>query len=189
LTRPGVAALLETLKLVSWKRYLRGGALNRPHPFSTNVGMAFAGHVRRGVITMRILTWAVPGLLFGAQICASAATILPGTPIVVRTDQPINVHIWDRGRMYPAHVAQNVFAPNGDLVIMAGSPAKLTIRETGPNRMGLAVKSITVNGALYTLDTTGPQLQTQPQTITSGTMIPAYSTFKFRLAEPLKIFD
>lgn len=134
---------------------------------------------------MRIITWAAPALLLGMQICASAATILPGTQIAVRTDRAINVHIWDQGRTYPAQVAQNVFARNGDLAIPAGSRALLIMRETGPHRMALDLESITVNGARYTLDTTGPQFQTRAHSKTSAAMVPAYSTLKFRLAEPL----
>jgi len=133
---------------------------------------------------MRIL---VPALWLGVQICASAATILPGTEIAVRTDQPIDVHIWDRGRTYPAHVAQNVFARNGDLAIPAGSGAELIVHQIGLNQMALELESITVNGARYTLDTTAAHLQAQSQTNTTN--IPVYSTLKFRLCERLRIFD
>lgn len=132
---------------------------------------------------MRILTWIVPTLLFGVQICASAATILPGTQIAVRTDRPIDIHIWDPGQRYPAHVAQNVFAGNGDLAVPAGSPAVLMVRESSPSQMELDVEFITVNGARYTLDTTGPRFQAK------GAVVPAYSTLRFRLAEALRMFD
>jgi hypothetical protein len=134
---------------------------------------------------MRNLIWAAPALLLGMQICASAATILPDTEIVVRSDQPIDAHIWDEGRTYPAHVAQNVFAGNGDLAIPAGSSAELVVHESGPNQMALGLVSVTVNGALYTTDTGVSQLRKQK----NGALVPVYSTLKFRLAEPLRMFD
>lgn len=105
---------------------------------------------------MRNLIWAVPALLLGMQICASADTILPGTQIVVRSDRSIDVHTWDQGRIYPAHVAQDVFARDGRLVIPRGSYAELVVRETGPNQTTLDLESVTVNGARYVMDTTGP---------------------------------
>jgi len=55
---------------------------------------------------MRNLIWIVPAILFGLQVTAIADTILPGTEIPVRTDRPIELHTWDQGRIYPAHVAR-----------------------------------------------------------------------------------
>ncbi|HTW63895.1 MAG TPA: hypothetical protein VME17_04725 [Bryobacteraceae bacterium] len=106
---------------------------------------------------MRNLLWASPLIFFGMQICASADTILPGTQIQVRTDQPVMMHIWDPGRIYPARVAKDVFARNGDLAIPRGSYAELIVREIGPNQMALDLESVTVNGMRYVMDTSGPQ--------------------------------
>jgi hypothetical protein len=133
------------------------------------------------------------------------------TRIQVRSDQPINVHIWDRGRIYPAHVAQNVFTPGGNLVIPAGSPAELIIRQTGLDQMALDVESITVNGARYAMDTTGPNFhmppgaynsgagligsvvraiaggQVQVETQGDGIVVPAEATLTFQLEQPLHV--
>lgn len=160
---------------------------------------------------MRILTWAAPAIFLGIQLCASAAFIPPGTQIQVRTDQPINVHIWDRGRIYPAHVAQNVYSPHGDLAIPAGSYAELIVRETGPDQMALDLESITVNGARYVMDTSGPQFnmpngayhngaglignivgaisggQVQVETPGNGIVVPPASVLTFQLEQPLHV--
>lgn len=158
---------------------------------------------------MRILTWAGPVLLVGMQICASAATIVPGTQIVVRADHAIDVHTWDRGRIYGARVAQDVFSPRGHLAIPAGSYAELIVRETGPNQMALDLESVTVNGARYVMDTTGPQFpahtydngggllgnivsgisggHVQVETRGNGIVVPPDATLTFQLQEPLHV--
>ncbi len=160
---------------------------------------------------MRSLLWTVPALLLGMQICASADTILPGTQVAVKTDQPIEMHTWDRGRIYPAHVARDVFAKNGEVAIPRGSYAELIVRETGPNQMALDLESVTVNGMRYVMDTTGPQFNMPTNVYNSGAgllgnivgsisggqvtvetqgteiRVPADSTITFSLMEPLHV--
>jgi hypothetical protein len=106
---------------------------------------------------MRKILWAVPAILAVVQIGASADTILPGTQIAVRADQPIEVHSWDRGRIYPAHIARDVVARDGDVAIPRGASAELIVRQTGPGQMALDLESVTVNGMRYAMDTSGPQ--------------------------------
>lgn len=160
---------------------------------------------------MRNLMWTLPVLFFGVQFCASADTILPGTQIAVTTDQPIQMHTWDRGRIYPARVARDVFARNGDLAVPRGSYAELIVRETGPHQMALDLESVTVNGMRYVMDTTGPQFnmpgaaynsgagllgnivgavsggQVQVETQGNEIRVPPDSTLTFSLQEPLHV--
>lgn len=77
---------------------------------------------------------------------AKAAEILPGTNIQVRADAPIDVRRWDRGRVFPAHVAQDVFARDGQPVIHRGSPAELIVRQVGPGQLALDLESVTETG-------------------------------------------
>ena len=56
---------------------------------------------------------------------AIADTVLPGTEIAIRMDQPIELHAWDRGRIFPARVARDVVARDGDVAIRQGAPAEL----------------------------------------------------------------
>ena len=58
----------------------------------------------------------------------------------------IDVSRWDRGRIYPAHIARDVFPRDGDLAIPRGSSAELIVRETGPGQFTLDLESMTVNG-------------------------------------------
>jgi hypothetical protein len=99
----------------------------------------------------------VPAILLAGQFQARAATVPPGTQIQVRTNAPIDVSRWDRGRIYPAHVAQDVFSLDGRLVIHRGSPAELIIRQVGPGQLALDLESVTSEGQRYVVDTSGPQ--------------------------------
>jgi hypothetical protein len=160
---------------------------------------------------MRKLIWIAPVIFFGMQICASADTILPGTQIQVRTDQPIEMHTWDRGRIYPARVARDVFARNGDLAVPRGSDAELIVREIGPDQMALDLESVTVNGRRYVMDTSGPQFnmpdgeynsgagliggiagaisggQVQVETRGNAIRVPPDSMITFQLQEPMHV--
>lgn len=101
--------------------------------------------------------WLVPALVACSQIPVLAAFLPPGMNIQVRTDGPIEVAHWDRGRVYPAHVAYDVRSRDGDLAIPRGSYAELMVRQTGPGQYTVDLESITVNGRRYVMDTTGPQ--------------------------------
>ncbi len=158
---------------------------------------------------MRNLLFAVPAILFGIQLSASADTIVPGTEIQVRTEQPVELHTWDRGRIYPARVARDVYARDGDVAIPRGAYAELIVRQTGPNQMALDLESITVNGSRYALDTSGPQFnlqayengggllgniigaisggQVQVETQGNEIRVPANSVIRFQLNAPLNV--
>jgi hypothetical protein len=158
---------------------------------------------------MRTFMWAAPAVFLAMNLCASADTILPGTQIQVRTDQPIEMQAWDRGRVYPARVVQDVFATNGDLTIPRGSYAELVVRRVGPDDMALDLESVTVNGNRYVMDTTGPEYNVeqyrngagligsivgaitggQAEVITRGPEIrvPADSRITFQLQAPLRM--
>jgi hypothetical protein len=110
---------------------------------------------------MRFFFWMIPAFLISMQFSAKADTVLPGTEIAVRTEGPIHVNQWDRGRIYMGNVARDVFARDGDVVIPAGSPVELIVRQTGPENMTVDIESITVNGRRYVMDTTGPEFNTQ----------------------------
>lgn len=117
---------------------------------------------------MKSLLWAAPAIFLGMQICASADTVAPGTQIQVRTDQPIELHEWDRGRIFPARIARDVVARDGDIVIRRGAPAELIVRQIGPGQMALDLESVTVNGSRYAMDTTGPEFNTRRRDYDNG---------------------
>lgn len=154
--------------------------------------------------------FAIPVLFAGMQFAARADTVLPGTEIRVRSNSPINVNKWDRGRIYPAYVANDVYAKDGNLVIPRGSNAELIVRQTGPDQMALDIESITANGHRLVMDATGPNFNMPENTYNSGSglvsgilgaigaatgtqvetqgshiYIPAESVLRFRLQEPL----
>jgi hypothetical protein len=100
---------------------------------------------------------ALPIILGGIHVTAWAAVVPRGTEIPVRTDNPVMVSKWDRGRIYPGHVANDVHARNGSVAIPQGAYAELIVRQTGPNQLVLDLESVTVNGTRYAMDTSGPE--------------------------------
>jgi hypothetical protein len=101
--------------------------------------------------------WVIAATFTCSQLPAMADVITPGTNVEVRPDARIDVARWDRGRIYPAEVARNVYSRNGDLTIPQGSPAELIVRRIGPAQYELDLESVTINGQRYVMDTTGPQ--------------------------------
>lgn len=161
---------------------------------------------------MRNFLWIIPALLISMQFSARADTVLPGTEIGVRTDGPIHVNQWDRGRIYTGHVARGVVARDGDIAIPQGSPVELIVRQTGPDQMTVDIESITVNGRRYVMDTRGPEFDTQAYQNGSGVVgaimgaiagaaggdvetrgseirIPGDTVLRFELRQPLHLVD
>ena len=153
--------------------------------------------------------FALPILLGGIHVSAWAASVPPGTEIPVRVDQPVDVSKWDRGRIYPGHVASDVYARDGSVAIPRGSYAELIVRQTGPDQLALDLESVTVNGKRYVLDTAGPQFNANRDSYDRGAglignivgaiagvdtrgqsiHVPAGSVLRFRLQAPLRVVD
>lgn len=92
----------------------------------------------------------------------------PGIDIQVRADAPIDVSTWDRGRIYSAHVARDVFDRDGNVAIPRDSPAELIVRQVGPGQMVIDLESITAHGQRYALDTSGPEYNMPQSSYQSG---------------------
>ena len=160
---------------------------------------------------MRSLLIAIPALFIGIQVPVLADTLTPGTQIQVRSDARVDVSHWDRGRIYPAHVARDVFAADGDLAIPRGSEAELIVRQVGPDDFVMDLESVTVNGRRYAMDTTGQRFDTgrengggvvgaivgaiagatgqQPETRGGEIRIPEGSLLTFRLDHPMRVVN
>ena len=72
-----------------------------------------------------------------------------GVQIRVRTDQPIDVRDRSDGRIYTGTVAEDVFAPDGKLVIPRGARAELIVQNLSDRDMAIDLESITVQGRRY----------------------------------------
>ncbi|HYL36352.1 MAG TPA: hypothetical protein VEV17_10605 [Bryobacteraceae bacterium] len=159
---------------------------------------------------MRNLIWMLPALLIAMQFPAKADTVLPGTQIAVRTERPIDVNQWDRGRIYRGFVARDVVARDGDVAIPEGSPAELIVRQIGPNEMTIDIESVTVNGRRYVMDNTGPEFNAQTYNNGNGVLgaiigaiagatgaqvetqgseirVPPGTVLRFELQQPLRV--
>jgi len=120
---------------------------------------------------MKTIIWTIPALFIGMQTAAMAATIAPGTEVPVRPDEPVHVNTWDRGRIYPAHVARDVYGRDGAVAIPQGSSAELIVRQIGPDELALDLESVTVNGQRYAMDTTGPRFNMPESSVNNGSGI------------------
>ena len=159
---------------------------------------------------MKALLLAIPVVLVGMQSAVFADTILPGTEIQVRPDNPVDVSSLDRGRVYPAHVVRDVVARDGDVAIPRGALAEIIVRRMGPDQFILDLESVTANGRRYVMDTSGPQYNMPQQEQENGTglvgniigaiagangdrveprgaeiRVPAGSLIRFQLQQPL----
>ena len=113
---------------------------------------------------MRKLLFAAPVVLLGLQFSAVAAevdTLAPGTEITVRTNEPIDVRDWHRGRIYRGELARDVFATDGDLAFSRGTPVELTVRQIGDHEMVVDLESIITNGRRFVVDTTSQVYNTR----------------------------
>ena len=157
---------------------------------------------------MKVLL-ALSVVLGGLHVSAWAATILPGTEISVRPDQPVIVSRWDRGRIYPGHVANDVYARDGSIAIPRGSYAELIVRQTGSDELALDLESVTVNGTRYAMDTAGPEFNANRGAYDNGgglvgnivgaitgveprgqtIRVPSGSVIRFQLQTPLHVVN
>jgi len=113
---------------------------------------------------MRKLFFAAPALLLGLQFSAAAAevdTLAPGIEITVRTNEPIDISQWDRGRIYRGEIAREVRATDGDVAFPRGTPVELTVRQIGDHDMVIDLEAILTNGRRFVVDTTGQVYDTR----------------------------
>ena len=135
-----------------------------------------------------------------------AEGIPPGTDIQVGLEARIEMTTWDRGRIYPAYIARDVIAKDGDVSIPRGSQVELIVREIAPGQYTIDVESITTNGQRYAVDTSGPQVNVPRDDGSNGLIgaiagtvgeqietkgreirLPVGSLITFRLLEPLRV--
>lgn len=100
---------------------------------------------------MKSATVLLMGTLFGLASSVYAEPIPPGTQVTVRSDITVDVRAAD-GRIFPGHVAGDVVAPDGRLVIPRGAPAELIVRRIGHNEFAIDLESVTVEGRRYAID-------------------------------------
>src|SRR5260370_29660181 len=106
----------------------------------------------------------LPVLVMAQQFFALAAEVdrvAPGTEITVRTDEPIEVRNWDRGRIYHGQLARDVYATDGDLVFPRGSDTELMVRQVGDHDMVVDLESIFLNGRRYIVDASSQHFHTR----------------------------
>jgi hypothetical protein len=107
---------------------------------------------------------ALPALLVGPQFFAAAAEVdrvAPGTEVTVRTDEPIEIRSWDRGRIYRGQLVRDVYATDGDLAFPRGANAELIVRQVSDHEMVVDLEAIYVNGRRYVVDASSEEINTR----------------------------
>ena len=155
---------------------------------------------------MRPLLLLPSALLFCMPFALRADVIERGTEIAVRTESPIRVSQWDRGRIYNARVARDVTARDGEVAIPRGATVELIVRRIGDNDLALDLESVTVNGRRYVVDNAaGPEFDARNGTGLVGAIVGALSgndvaqgrevrigadsVITYRLREPMRVVD
>lgn len=150
-----------------------------------------------------------------ARITTAEPGVVPsGTSLLIRTNETVSTRRAARGTVYEAFVAEDVLDQNGSILIPKASPVELVVRSLpylGPGgvmtELTLGVRSITVNGATYPVETktgtpdTGgfvadsdaPSVvgagDSARQPITTGQRIsvPSQTLLSFRIADPIRL--
>jgi len=92
-------------------------------------------------------------LLLAAVLPALAASIPRGSDIAVRTGATIHAEDADENRIFPATVQHDVMDRDGRIAIPRGSNAELVVRRVPGNELVLDLRSVSINGRRYMLDT------------------------------------
>jgi|HigsolmetaAR201D_1030396.scaffolds.fasta_scaffold05107_5 hypothetical protein len=84
---------------------------------------------------------------------AMSGMVPAGTQLVVRTNETISTQTATPGQAYSAEITRDVVDQTGQVIIPSGSPAELTVVQTGDNQLSLALRSVTVRGNTYAVVT------------------------------------
>ena len=84
---------------------------------------------------------------------STSGQVPSGTQIVIRTMDEINVSSIDQSRDYDAQIDREVLSSDGRVLIPARSPVKLSVFSSGNNELELGVRTITINGQTYSVNT------------------------------------
>lgn len=114
-------------------------------------------------------------------VAAAGGFVPPGAAVEIRTNDDIEIESADDDRTYPGEVARDVLDQEGKVLIPRGSPAQLVVVRGAGGHIEMALRSITVDGHNYLV-----------QTATGGgaarsIRIPANSVLTFRLDRALTI--
>jgi hypothetical protein len=150
-----------------------------------------------------------------ARITTAEPGVVPsGTALLIRTNDTVSTRKAARGTVYDAFVAEDVLDQNGSVLIPKASPVELVVRSLpylGPGgvatELTLGVRSITVNGATYPVETkTGTPDSggfvadsDAPSVVGSGDaggrlltigqriVVPSQTLLSFRTADPIRL--
>ena len=100
--------------------------------------------------------------------------IEPGTQVLVRTTEPIDVNRSDN-RVYYGRVDQDVRGENGRLAIPRGARVELVVRVAPDNDLILDMNSIMVNGERYAVRAQPDRMESRRDNSLVGSIVGAVS--------------
>ncbi len=101
--------------------------------------------LRRWCCLMIFLVSAKPILL-----AETRATIPAGTDVLVRVDEAINSKTADEGRIYAAHLDQDLLDSNAGIAVRRGASAEVLVRQVISGKdLVLDLQALTVDGRRY----------------------------------------
>ena len=82
------------------------------------------------------------------MIAAAPTTIVPsGTDVLVRTDETIDSKVADEGRVYSAHLDQDLLDTQGRVAVPRGSKVELLVRDVRPGKeLVLDLQAVFIGG-------------------------------------------
>jgi|SRR3954471_3289576 hypothetical protein len=99
-------------------------------------------------------------LMLPLGYAAQTGTVSSGTEIDVRADNSISATSANVGKTFTGRVTQDVHDANGNIVIPKGSRAQMTVQSTDKDNVTLALRSVSVNGQRYMVDTSNSSQST-----------------------------
>jgi hypothetical protein len=84
-------------------------------------------------------------------LVAAARVIIPaGTDVLVRTDEPINSKTADEGRVYAAHLDQDVLDASANVAVRKGTSAEILVRRViSGKELVLDLQALFIDGRRY----------------------------------------
>ncbi|HEX4168536.1 MAG TPA: hypothetical protein VHZ55_23990 [Bryobacteraceae bacterium] len=82
---------------------------------------------------------------------AAARAVIPaGTDVLVRVDEAINSKTADEGRVYAAHLDQDLLDSNANVAVRKGAPAEVLVRQVVSGKdLVLDLQALSVDGRRY----------------------------------------
>jgi hypothetical protein len=113
----------------------------------------------KSVLNRAFLAAALIAMSLPIAMAQNRAVLSSGTEIKVRADQAIQATTANAGRVFAGTVSEEVRSQNGNVVIPTGARAQIAVSRADNDEVTLGLRSITVGGRRYLLNTTSNKVE------------------------------